>query len=197
MQVPSGFSYGTKKHMDSTVAWWVRRHGKELANGSADTAKNADAAVKKAIGELLVETGKKVMDRSRIQMVMKRYLVKRPYLVSHVFKGALTGMPVSEIALTATDGEQDWHDREEKRCGFAWPLSKHHSVKPAREAAEHVISLLRQLGVTDKKKLLAYARKHIGPAFEQGADLNGVEEMDAIAEKAKAEDDARAAKGRA
>lgn len=165
-ELTSGFVARVMKNTSGEWDWSLTRYKNRVAGGHTKTEKEALAALKKAVGDALVDTTLDRNRRSIAKLKLKGWVERRPYIAMHVFGKALDGVGLGEIIKTAAHEEIAIHKAEQERCGekLVPPLSEHPNRKPAREVADEMCALIRALG-WKKPQLKKYTEDMFGPQF--------------------------------
>lgn len=161
--VGPGFSIKVTEGDDGAWLYSVKRYGKELAKGSADSRQKAEARCAARLGEVVIESGHAHAGKQEFRLKLRYWVQRRPYVVMHVLYSLMEHRKKMEVMNAAEREEQRLHRRDDKR-GVAVKLPTHHLAKPADAVAEIVYDCCIALGL-DGNKAFKWGEKTIGPAF--------------------------------
>lgn len=150
--------------------WEIKRYGKVVAQGAADTEGAAKSALGNALVDFLEKQGGKNADRNLLRTKLKHLLEKRPYLVAGACE-LLIGAQASKERLMseAYDFELAWAEKDPKK--YRVPLPTHARALLPHEAAEQFYELVVWLGLVkvdeesgemNSTRLLKWAREKFG-----------------------------------
>lgn len=161
--VGPGFSIKVTEGDDGTWLYSVKRYGKELAKGSAESRERAERRAALRLGETVIASGHAHAGKQEFRLKLRYWVQRRPYVVMHVLYSLMEHKKKMEVMRRAEKEEQRFHDRDDRR-GVAVKLPTHHLAKPADGVAAIVYDCCVALEL-EGNRAFKWGERTIGPAF--------------------------------
>lgn len=158
-----GTSFKARQLGSGRWIWEIRVWKEVVADGDCDTKEQAQKAMEKAAGKVLLNAAKRRANRSNLYARLKEIARKRPFLSIFIYDAIVHDMELETIMQNAQEEEEARHARAEEELGLA-PLKLHKLAKPAKLVAETIWNTVTELGWS-RDRVHRFAKDYLGNAY--------------------------------
>lgn len=158
-----GTSFKARQLTSGRWLWEIRVWKEVVADGDADTKEQAQKAMEKAAGKVLLKAAKNRAGKSNLYARLKEIARKRPFLSIFVYDAIVHDMELETIMQNAQEEEESRHKEAEEKLG--WPeLRLHPLAKPAKLVVETIWNTIAELN-WGRDRVHRFARDYLGNAY--------------------------------
>jgi hypothetical protein len=168
-----GVGFKVRQMKDGKWAWEIKAWREILADGVEATKPEAEKALMKTAGKVLVTAAKKKSARTNLYVKLKDACRRRPFLSIFVLDAIVNDLGLAEIVEAAEEEEATRHGAAEKALGYP-PFELHPLAKRPAALAETIWNVISELG-WDRNRVDRFAKDYLGAAYSNPDGVGAIE----------------------